>query len=71
MLNNDYSIYCNNSYGPWTYNFGFDQPNQIRKIKHCGPSINSHYEKGSEILTNNSGVSKYFEVKDVEVYKII
>ena len=70
-LKNDLSIYCNDSCGPWAYYFGFYPNNQMRKIQHCGSNINSYYEKGAEILPNNSGVSKYFEVKEVEVYKII
>ena len=64
-LKNENSIYCNNSYGPWTYGFGFC--GNMRKIDHVGSNINSQYEKGAEILPNNSD----FEVKEVEVYKII
>ena len=70
-LKNENSIYCKNSYGPWTYNFGFYQDNKMRKIEHYGSSINSHYENGAEILPNNSKSDKYFEIKEVEVYKII
>ena len=70
-LQNENSIYCNNSYGPWTYGVGFSQINQMRKIQHYVSDINSYYEKGAEILPNNSDNTKYFEVKEVEVYKII
>ena len=70
-LQNGYSVNCNNSYGPWTYNFGFYQSDQMRKIRHNGSSINSYYENGAEILPNNSEANKWFEVKEVEVYKII
>ena len=71
-LINDYSIYCYNTYGPWTYyGFGFYGNNQMRKIQHQGSNINSYYEKGAEILPNNSEANKWFEVQEVEVYKIM
>ena len=70
-LQNDYSIYCAQSYGPWTTYFGFIKDNQMRKIEHRCSCINSYYEKGAEILPNNSDDTKYFEVKEVEVYKIM
>ena len=69
LKNND-SICCNNSSGPWTYGFGFHGNNQMRKIQHGGSNINSQYENGAEILPNNSSTAKYFEIKEVEVYKI-
>jgi len=43
----------------------------MRKIKHQGLGINSHYKKGAEILPNDSKNDKYFEIKEVEVYKIM
>ena len=43
----------------------------MRKIKHQGLGINSHYENGAGILPNNSKSDKYFEIKEVEVYKIM
>ena len=70
-LINDDSIYCDVSFGPWTYCFGFNGNNQMRKIKHQGLGINSHYKKGAEILPNDSKNDKYFEIKEVEVYKIM
>ena len=70
-LQNENSIYCNNSYGPWTYGVGFSQINQMRKIQHYVSDINSYYEKGAEILPNNSRNTKYFDIKEVEEYKII
>ena len=70
-LQNSNSIYCSNSYGPWVYCLGFNQDNQMRKIRHYGLSINNYYEKGAEILPNNSQIEKQFELKEVEVYKIM
>ena len=69
-LQEDYSIRCNNTFGPWISYFGF-QPNQMKKIEHRGLSINSYYEKGAAILPNNTSDTKFFEVKEVEVYKIM
>ena len=36
-----------------------------------GLGINDAYEKGSNILQNNSKEIKFFKVVEVEVYKII
>ena len=65
------SIFCTKEYGPWTFNFGFYKENSMEKIKHWGLGINEAYEKGSNILLNNTNELKIFDVKEVEVYKII
>ena len=65
------SILCGNDYGAWIYSFGFYKIHQMRKIQHGGTSINNYYENGAECLPNNSTNFKYFDVKEVEVYKII
>ena len=70
-LKNEYSIYCNNFYGPYICCFGFFQANQMRKIQHIGSNINNYYLNGAEILPNNTNDTKYYEVKEVEVYKIM
>jgi len=70
-LKNGYSIKCNSDYGPWVSSFGFYRTNNMRKIQHQGLGINEYYEKAAEILQNNSRNTKYFDVKEVEVYKII
>ena len=65
----DCSIYCAHNYGPCVYASGF-QSNQMKSIK-FNPSINSYFDKGSEILPNVSSGEKNFNVKEVEIYKII
>ena len=70
-LKNENSIYSHESYGPWSYSFGFYVRDQMNKIEHEGKSIDSFYENGSEILLNNTSTSKFFNVLDVEVFKII
>ena len=65
------SIFCTEDYGPWTYSFGFYKENSMKKIKHWGLGINKAYEKGCNILLNNTKELKIFDVKEVEVYKII
>ena len=71
-INNDKrSIWCTNDFGPWTVNFGFYKSNQMKKIEHRGIKINIDYMRGSEILSNNSEDTKYFDVEEVEVYQII
>jgi len=69
--NNVVSILCLKEYGPWTYNFGFYKSNSMKKIEHNGLYINDAYEKGSNILLNNSNQTKIFDVNEVEVYKIL
>ena len=71
-INGINSIWCTNDFGPWTINFGFR--NTMRKINHFGLVIDHSYEKGSEILPNSSNDSskaKFFDVIEVEVFKII
>ena len=65
------SILCRNEYGAWIYSFGFYKRDQMRKIQHLGTSINNYYENGAECLPNNNTDKKFFDVKEVEVYKII
>jgi len=69
--NNVISILCSKDYGPWTYNFGFYKSFSMKKIKHNGLCINDAYEKGCNILLNNTNELKIFDVNEVEVYKII
>ena len=42
----------------------------MKEIKYGGTIINSYYERGSEIFPNNTSSYKYFNVKEVEIYKI-
>ena len=69
-MNNNQSIYCLNTHGPWTIYFGFHDKH-MKKIIHSGSGINSYYEKGAEILPNNTSARKYFDIKEVEIYKIL
>ena len=69
-IKKDNSICCLKNHGPYTYNLGFYQKDQMRKIHHCGIKINKYYESGAEFLLNNNGNDNYFDIKEVEVYKI-
>ena len=69
-LKNECSIYLSKNHGPWSYAFGFSSTNQMNKIQHCGTNINNYYENGANILPNNTNGTKYFNVSDVEVFKI-
>ena len=66
----DCSIYCNGSYGPYTINFGHFRSNTMKYINHWSNEINKYYDKGSEILPNNSH-GKFYELIESEVYKIM
>ena len=59
------SIYWNNDYGPLTYYFRFSDDSK-RKITNYDSNTNNYFRKGKEILPNS-----IFNVKEVEVYKII
>ena len=63
------SIWCTKDFGPWTMNFGFI--GAMKKIEHRGQCINDSYQRGYDILPNNTTQYKYFEVKEVEVYEIM
>ena len=69
--NDNISIYCTKDHGPWTYAFGFGKENKMKKVQHNGIRINAGYENGSSILDNNSSRTLYFDITEVEVYKII
>ena len=69
--NNDTSIFCREDLGPWSYSFGFTREGKMKKVQHGGSNINNAYKKGSNILNNNSSRTAYFDVIEVEVYKII
>ena len=64
--NNTYSIYCLNSYGPWFNNFGFEGG---QNMKTCKFQTGSAFLNANEIIPNENK-DKYFNVKEVEVYKI-
>ena len=70
-LKKENSIWCGNDFGPWSYAFGFQSANQMKKIEHRGSCIDEYYEKGSQILSNNTNNYTYFNIIEVEVYKII
>ena len=67
--NNNQSIYCDSNYGPYTCNFGFES--SMKTIKHGGDYMNITFEKGSRIFSNDSKETKYFKIKEVEIFKII
>ena len=69
-LKNKYSIHSEKNYGPWSYAFGFHIADQMNKIQHSGTNINDYYKNGANILHNNTNGTKYFNVSDVEVFKI-
>ena len=70
-LISNYSINCKKDFGPWIGCFGFYPTHQMRKIVHNGLGMNSYFDNGAEILPNNTGNIKNFNVKEIEIYKII
>ena len=67
-IGNKTSIWCIDYFGPWTDCFGFD--NTMKKIEHRGIIVNTAYERGAEILPNNTEKTVYFDINEVEIYKI-
>ena len=49
-VNKNTSIFCKETYGPWTFSFGFYKTYQMKKIQHGGNNINEGYDGGSRIL---------------------
>ena len=70
-IKDNISIFCTKDHGPWTYSFGFRKENKMKKVQHGGASINNGYKNGSNIIVNNSSKIVYFDITEVEVYKII
>ena len=68
LQGNTTSIWCIDHFGPWTNFFGFCKTMKI--IEHRGEEISNTYENGSNILLNDTKGKKYFDVKEVEVFKI-
>ena len=68
-INDQTSIWCTAYFGPWTIYFGF--LNNMKQIEHRGKDIRLYYEKGDEILPNNSNKNKIFDVNEVEVYELM
>ena len=65
------SILGHYNFGPCIPGFDFYDIHHMKKIQHYGLKIDSYYERGSQILPNNSTNLKLFNVDEVEVYKII
>jgi len=63
-----HSLFCDNSYGPYTYGFGIE--GKIKSIVHYGGIICNYYENGDEILPSEKK-TKYYEIIEVEVFRII
>ena len=65
------SIVGHYNFGPCLPGFQFYDVHRMKKISHYGLKIDEYYERGSQILPNNSSELKLFNVDEVEVYRII
>ena len=63
------SIYCYSNCGPWTKGFGCDV-SSLKKLRVINV-INSYFDGGINILQDISSSWKVFNVKELEVFKII
>ena len=68
-INSYSSACCNNTYGPYTAQFGCHSSAK-KSIVHYADGINSYYDNGSDILPTNYQ-EKYYDLLETEVYKII
>ena len=77
-INKELSIMCNSDFGPWVPGLGFkiiyqrrkkEIKSQMKKI-HCYGDLNNYFKKGTNILQNNS-LEGTFNIKEVEVFKIM
>ena len=64
------SIFCDNTCGPYTINFGCDSSNSMKTIIYLSNYIYNYYYKGSEILSNSDQENVY-NLIETEVYEII
>ena len=69
--NYEHSITCKRDFGPWVPGFGFKIEHQMKKVLHLGNLINKYFNKGAEILQNKYNTTTYFNIIEVEVFKII
>ena len=70
-LNEGFSIYCANNFGPYTVFFGYHSTYSMKSIKVWCNDINRFYENSSGILPNNGENIKEYEILETEVFKII
>ena len=69
-VKNESSIICDNSFGPWSANFGCHNTLSMKSIRHTAEYIDYYFDKGSEILPNNNQRKEY-DLIETEIYKII
>ena len=63
------SILCLESYGPWFDNFGFELNSRKKFMRECKFQTGNAFINANDIIVND-GNNKFFEVKEVEVFKI-
>ena len=63
-----YSIYCDNTHGPYTDYFG--NYKTMKNLLHDAANINNTYENGINILPSH-GKKKYYDLVETEVFKIL
>ena len=66
---NDYSILCDEKYGPSIPCFGYHGNEKMRVIYYYPKYINSSFEKGAEILPDYG--RHYLILEEVEIFKIL
>ena len=69
-IKDEFSIYCDSSYGPYTASFGCGYNNSMKSLIYYSSDINEYYDKGSEFLLSNNKTKEY-DLIETEVYKII
>ena len=69
-IKDELSIYCDNSFGPYTASFGCGYINSMKSLIYYSSDIKKYYDKGSEFLLSNNQKKEY-DLIETEVYKIV
>ena len=67
---NSYSIYCSKNLGPWFPFIGFRSSGKKNMNQGEYQFSSSNYFKDYNDIIPNDGKGKFFDVKEVEIYKI-
>ena len=67
--NADYSILCDEKYGPYVFCLGIYEIEKMTAIYYYPKYINNCFEKGSDILPDYG--KRYLSLKEVEIFKIL
>ena len=69
-IREDASIFCDKNFGPWFAYIGFFEGSNMWKGKFLYRKSDIYFKEINNIIPNE-GKNRFFDVEEVEVYKII